>query len=332
MRQAGRYLPEYREIRKTRSLAEICETPELACEAAMQPIRRFDLDAAILFSDLLVPVRALGAEFEIVEGRGPVVARPIRDRDAVRSLKPPSDPRSLDFAFEAVRLLAGALAASGRRVPVIGFAGAPFTIASYLIEGGATRDFLQTRSLMHHDPVAFADLMQRLSDLVIQYVEGQVRAGAQAIQIFDSWAGCLSPSDYKRHVLEPTRRIFAAGGRMGVPMIHFGTTTSGLLELMAFCGGDVQSVDWRIPLSAARARCPGRAVQGNLDPAALLAPQPVLERMIDEVLAEAGSEPGHIFNLGHGVLPGTPVDNVALLIRSVREKSRRPVSETERQS
>ncbi len=319
MRQAGRYLPEYREVRKEHSLLEICRTPELACEVALQPLRRFDLDAAILFSDLLIPISVLGLEFDIIEGRGPVLARSVRDREAVRALQPPGDLRELEFVAETIRLIGAALKG---RVPVIGFAGAPFTIASYLVEGGPTREFRQTKLFMYRDPEAWSDLLERLADLVISYADLQVRAGAAAIQIFDSWAGCLSPADYRRFALEPTRRVFDGLRRLGVPAIHFGTMTTSLLDLMAEAGGDVLSVDWRMPLSFVRERFPDRALQGNLDPIALHAPQPILERMIDEVLVEAGRRPGHIFNLGHGILTETPVENVTFLVRTVHQKTR----------
>ena len=326
MRQAGRYLPEYREIRKQHTLLGICRTPELACEVALQPMRRFDLDAAILFSDLLIPVAALGIGFDIVEKRGPVLDRPIRTREAISMLPGHADLGRIDYVFETIRLIRAALEGPefvDRRLPVIGFAGAPFTMASYLIEGGPSREFRETKSLMYRDPAAFDDLLNRLSDLVIAYVEAQVAAGVAVVQIFDSWAGALSAREYRRFVLPPTRRVFDAAARLGVPMIHFGTITGHLLDLMAEAGGDLMSVDWRIPLSEVRRRHPGRGVQGNLDPMALMAPPDVLERMIDDVLAEAGPEPGHVFNLGHGILTETPIENLTLLIRLVHEKTAR---------
>jgi len=316
MRQAGRYLPEYREIRKSHTLLEICRAPELACEVALQPLRRFDLDAAILFSDLLVPVAALGVDFDIVEKSGPVVGRPVRDREAVGSLKLSPDLRELECVFETVRLLRKAIS-----VPLIGFAGAPFTVGSYLIEGGPSRDFRQTRLLMLREPEVFYDLMERLADLMIAYVSGQAAAGIQAVQIFDSWVGVLSPADYRRHVLRPTRRIFQAIAKLGIPSIHFGTGTAALLDHMAEAGGDVLGVDWRIPLGQVRARFPERAVQGNLDPQALFAPGEVLDRMIDEVLAEAAGAPGHIFNLGHGILPESPIENVTFMVEAVHSRT-----------
>jgi len=326
MRQAGRYLPEYREIRKQHTLLGICRTPELACEVALQPLRRFDLDAAILFSDLLIPVAAIGIGFDIVEKRGPVLDGPIRTREAINALPGAPDLRRIDYVFETIRMIRAALGGPQfveRRLPVIGFAGAPFTMASYLIEGGPSREFRETKSLMYREPAVFDDLLNRLGDLVIAYVEAQVAAGVEVVQIFDSWAGALSATEYRRHVLPPTRRVFEAAARLGIPMIHFGTITGHLLDLMAEAGGDLLSVDWRIPLSEVRRRHPGRGVQGNLDPMALMAPPEVLERMIDDVLSEAGPGPGHIFNLGHGILTETPVENVSLMVRLVHEKTRR---------
>jgi uroporphyrinogen decarboxylase len=317
MRQAGRYLPEYRELRARHSLLTICQSPELACEVAMQPMRRFDLDAAILFSDLLVPVTALGVEFDIVENRGPVVARPVRDASSVAALALPPTLDRIGYVFETIRLMRAALK---ERVPVLGFAGAPFTMASYLVEGGATRDFRQTRLLMHSQPAVFTDLLERLADLGVAYVEEQARAGVSALQLFDSWVGCLSPAEYSRHVMPATRRVLEAARQSGLITIHFGTNCVGLLPLMADAGGDVLGVDWRVMLSDVRKVWPDRAVQGNLDPAALLAPPETLARMIDEVLDDAGPEPGHIFNLGHGILPETPVESVTLLIERISSR------------
>lgn len=322
MRQAGRYLPEYRLMRELHSMLELCRSPQLACEVTLQPLRRFDLDAAIMFSDLLIPLDALGVTFDIVDGRGPLLERPLRSPDDVQQLRQPPDLRALDFAFETVRLIKEALVVSNRPVPVIGFAGAPFTIASYMIEGGPSRSFLSTKRLMYREPVAWNRLMGLLADLIGAYVEGQVRAGADAVQIFDSWVGCLSPSDYRRYVLEPTRRVFETASRLGVPLIHFASAPATLLDLLAEAGGDVLGVDWRLPLDLVRGRYPDRAVQGNLDPAALLAPQDVLERMIDEVLEAAGARPGHVFNLGHGIRPETPIESVSYLVETVHEKTR----------
>jgi len=325
MRQAGRYLPEYREIRKQHTLLGICRTPGLACEVALQPLRRFDLDAAILFSDLLIPVAALGVGFDIVEKRGPVLDRPIRTADEINAMPDRADLGRVDYVFETIRLIRGALSGPEfieRQLPVIGFSGAPFTMASYLIEGGPSREFRETKTLMYRDPVAFDSLLSRLAELIIAYVEGQVAAGAAVIQIFDSWAGALSAAEYRRFVLPPTRRVFAAATRLGVPTIHFGTVTGHLLDEMSETGGDLLSVDWRIALAEVRRRHPDRGVQGNLDPMALMAPPQVLEMMIDDVLADAGRAPGHIFNLGHGILTETPIESVALMVRLVHEKTR----------
>ena len=318
MRQAGRYLPEYRELRARHSLLAICRSPELACEVAMQPMRRFDLDAAIVFSDLLIPVTALGVEFDIVESRGPVVARPVRDAASVAALEMPSTLDRIGYVFETIRLMRAAL---GGRVPVLGFAGAPFTMASYLVEGGATRDFRRTRLLMHSQPGVFADLLERLADLGIAYLEEQARAGASAAQLFDSWVGCLSPAEYRRHVMPATRRVLEAARQRGLIAIHFGTSCAHLLPLMAEAGGDVLGVDWRVMLSDVRRAWPDRAVQGNLDPVALLAPPEVLAGRIDAVLDDAGPEPGHIFNLGHGILPETPVESVTLLVERISSRA-----------
>lgn len=326
MRQAGRYLPEYRELRRQHTLLGICRTPDLACEVALQPLRRFDLDAAIVFSDLLVPVAALGIGFDIVEKRGPVLDRPIRSRESISALPGAIDLGKIEYVFETIRLIRAALSGpefAERGLPVIGFAGAPFTMASYLIEGGPSREFRETKSLMYREPDAFSDLLNRLSDLIIACIEAQASAGVSVVQIFDSWAGALAASEYRKFVLPPTRRVFAAAQRLGIPMIHFGTVTGHLLDPMAEAGGDILSVDWRIPLSEVRRRHPGRGIQGNLDPMALMAPSDVLERMIDEVLADAGPEPGHVFNLGHGILTETPVENVSLMVRLVHEKTRR---------
>jgi len=324
MRQAGRYLPEYREMRRSHSMLTMCRTPELACEVTLQPLRRFDLDAAILFSDLLIPLFALGVDFDIVEKRGPVLARAVRDADAIRALPAAADLRRVDYVFEAVRQIRAALPSTGRDVPLLGFAGAPFTIASYMIEGGPSRDFRETKLLMYRDPAAFELLMQRLADLVIGYLGAQARAGVAAVQLFDSWVGCLGPEDYRRHVFGPTRRVFEETRALGIPTIHFGTMNGTLIDLMAEAGGDVLGADWRLPLDQVRSRFPDRAVQGNLDPAALYAPQEVLARKIDAVLEAAGPEPGHIFNLGHGITPDVPVENVAFLVDTVHARTRRP--------
>lgn len=322
MRQAGRYLPEYRRMRDRHSMLEICRTPDLACEVTMQPLRRFELDAAILFSDLLIPVEAIGVAFDIVEGKGPVVESPLTTGERIEALDAPDLDR-VGYVFDAVRHVKEALSGENRSTPLIGFAGAPFTVASYLIEGEPTRSFRKCKGMAFDDPGVFDVLLGRLADLLAAYVEAQVEAGVDAVQIFDSWVGSLSPALYRKHVMEPTRRVIEAARRGGVPVIHFGTMNAGIIDRMAEAGGDVIGIDWRMSLHEARARFPGRAIQGNLDPLALLAPRETLGRMIDEVLDDAGPEPGYIFNLGHGILPETPPDNLAFLVDRVHARTAR---------
>ncbi len=320
MRQAGRYLPEYRAIRARVGFLELCKTPEAAAEVTVLPVERLGVDAAILFADILLVVEPLGVGLEFARGDGPVIRRPVRSAADVERL-PEADPReTLSFVFETVRRARAALA---DRVPLIGFAGAPFTVASYLVEGGASRDFLWTKRLMHADPGAWHALLGRLSRAIARYLEGQVAAGAQAVQLFDSWVGCLSPDDYRDLVLPHTRAVIQALPP-GVPVIHFGTGTAGLLEAMREAGGDVIGLDWRVDLGAAWARLGHDvAVQGNLDPAALFAPPAEIRRRVQTILDRAGGRPGHVFNLGHGVLPETPVEHVRALVDAVHELSTR---------
>jgi uroporphyrinogen decarboxylase len=315
MRQAGRYLPEYRALRQRHSLLELCHRPELAAQVTLQPIERLGVDAAILFADILLPFEPLGLGLTFAAGEGPQITRPIREPAQVFEL-PPVDPTTdLQYVLEAVRL---AVAALPPDVPLIGFAGAPFTLASYAIEGGATRDFARTKRFMYTEPRAWHELMRRLAELVGSYLAAQARAGARALQLFDSWVGCLSPADYATYVFPHSQRALQLAGASGVPLIHFGTDTATLLEDFARAGGDVIGVDWRVPLDVAWARIgPERAIQGNLDPVALLAPRPALEQRVRDVLARAGGRPGHIFNLGHGVLPETPVEAVQAVVEWV---------------
>jgi uroporphyrinogen decarboxylase len=301
MRQAGRALPEYRRLRGEGSILDAVADPALAAEITLQPVRRYGVDAAILFSDIVVPLAAIGFGVDIVPGVGPVIDRPFQgeaDLSRLRPLRPSSD---VAYVLETVRILLGEL-----DVPLIGFAGAPFTLASYVIEGGPTRDFAKTKSLMHSDPGLWDRLLGALAELSLGFLHAQVGAGVAAVQLFDSWAGALSPADYRDRVLPHSRRVLEGLAGTGVPRIHFGVGTGELLALMAEAGADVVGVDWRVPLGEARRRVgPDRAVQGNLDPAACLAPWPVVERLARRVLAEAGPGPGHVFNLGHGVLPET---------------------------
>ena len=319
MRQAGRYLPEYRAIRERLSLLDLCKTPDAAAEVTLLPVDRFKMDAAIIFADILLVAEPLGVGLGFAKGEGPVIQAPLRTPSDVERLPEVDPDEAVPFVFEAIRLARRAL---GGRVPLIGFAGAPFTLASYLIEGGPSQAFLRTKRVMHTEPRTWQALMEKLSRLAIRYLNGQIAAGAQAVQLFDSWVGCLSPADYRHNVLPYMRGVIAAI-EGGVPVIHFGTNTAGLLELMREAGGDVIGLDWRVDLGQAWRRLgDGVAVQGNLDPAVLLADLDAIRRAARAVLASAGGRPGHIFNLGHGVLPGTPWQHVAGLVEMVREESR----------
>jgi uroporphyrinogen decarboxylase len=315
MRQAGRSLPEYRARRGEGSILEVLQHPELVAELTLQPVARYGVDAAILYSDIMVPVAAVGFGVEVSPGTGPVVERPFRgaaDLDRLRPLQPDDVP----WVPEAIRILVKELT-----VPLIGFAGGPFTVASYLIEGGPSRTYALTKSLMHAQPALWHRLMERLAGHAITSLQIQVEAGAQAVQLFDSWVGALSPADYRRFALPASRQVFEAVADLGVPGIHFGVGTAALLELMAEAGPDVVGVDWRVPLSQARERLgPRYRVQGNLDPAVCLAPWPVVEAEARVVLAEAGPGPGHIFNLGHGVLPQTQPDVLERLAALVHQE------------
>ncbi len=317
MRQAGRYLPEYRAIRERYSLLEICARPDLAAEVTLQPVRRLGVDAAILFADILLPLIPMGLALAFQPGEGPTLGNPVRTAADVDRLRPVDVTDALAPVFETVRLVRGALDGA---VPVIGFAGAPFTVSCYAIEGGPSRHFVETKRLMYGAPAVWDTLMGRLVTVLGDYLAAQVSAGAQALQVFDSWAGALSPDDYRRYVQPYSRRLFERLRPLGVPTIHFGVGTATLLECMRDAGGDVIGLDWRVPLDEARAwigeAC---AVQGNLDPGALFAPRDELETRVLDVLARAGGRPGHIFNLGHGVLPGTPVDQVRAVVDLVHE-------------
>lgn len=323
MRQAGRALPEYRAIKARHSLLEITRQPELCAEVTLQPVRRLGVDAAILYADIMSPLVAIGLDLEIVEGKGPVIAHPIRTEADVAALRPLYGEADMPYLAQTIRILRRELAGSG--TPLIGFAGAPFTLASYLIEGKASKDFALTKQLMYGQPALWHRLMERLTAIVIAYAQAQITAGVQAFQLFDSWIGALSPRDYARFIQPHVRRIFAelaADAARRVPLIHFGTGTAALLELMAEAGGDVIGLDWRVPLADGWRRVGGPecvAVQGNLDPAALLAPWPVVRAEAEVVLREAARRPGHIFNLGHGVLPMTPVENIERLVAFVHE-------------
>ena len=319
MRQAGRYMPEYRAAKAEQSILELIRQPDLVAQISLQPVERLGVDAAIVFSDILVPFEALGLGLSYAEGDGPVIRRPIRRPADVERVRPADPARDLAHVLEGVRQTKAALRARFPEVPLIGFAGAPFTLASYAIEGGTARAFTATKQFMYEHPEAWHDLMQLLATLAGRLLALQAAAGADALQLFDSWVGCLAPGDYREYVLPYTRHALALAAEAGVPIIHFGTGTATLLEAMAEAGGDVIGVDWRIPLDAAWARIGDRAIQGNLDPAALLAPREELGRRVRDVLRRAGRRPGHIFNLGHGILPGTPVANVQAVVAMVHQ-------------
>lgn len=320
MRQAGRALPEYRAVRGTGNILDVIAHPDRAAEITLQPVSRYGVDAAILFSDIVVPVWATGFGVNIVPGRGPVVDEPVRspaDLDRLRPLDPEGDT---GFVLETIRILSRALPPE---VPLIGFAGAPFTVSSYLVEGGPSRDFAKVKALMHTDPATWDLLVDRLAELAIASLTSQIGAGVDAVQLFDSWAGALSPADYERFALPATRRVLDAVAALGVPTILFGVGTGELLGLMSSAGPDVVGVDWRVPLDLARGRVgPGRAVQGNLDPAACLAPFDAVAEATRAVLERAGTEPGHIFNLGHGVLPQTDPGILGAVVDLVHAEGR----------
>jgi uroporphyrinogen decarboxylase len=320
MRQAGRYLEEYRRVRASHSILDVCKTPELAAQVTLQPIDRFPLDAAIIFADILLPLEPMGIRLEFVADEGPVIHNPVRDRAAVEALQV-VDAEPLQFVCDAIRLARKALAG---RVPLIGFAGAPFTLASYLIEGGSSRTYIETKRVMYGDPDAWHRLMDKLARVVTGYLRAQIEAGAQAVQLFDSWVGCLAPEDYREYVLPHVQGIFEGLEGTDVPLIHFGTCTATLLELMKEAGGTVIGVDWRVPIDEARRRLGSDvALQGNLDPVVLFAPLHEIERRVERILKQAGAGPGFIFNLGHGILPNTPVEHVRAAVDLVHKLSSR---------
>ncbi|MEU3964368.1 uroporphyrinogen decarboxylase [Streptomyces buecherae] len=319
MRQAGRSLPEYRKVREGTAMLESCMRPDLVTEITMQPVRRHGVDAAIYFSDIVVPLKAIGIDLDIKPGVGPVVEKPIRSRADLEQLRPLT-PDDVKYVTEAMGMLVGELGPT----PLIGFAGAPFTLASYLVEGGPSRNHEHTKALMYGDPELWADLLDRLADITAAFLTVQIEAGASAVQLFDSWVGALAPADYRRSVMPASAKVFDAVAGFGVPRIHFGVGTGELLPLLGEAGADVVGVDWRVPLDEARRRVgPGKALQGNLDPAVLFAPPAAVEAAADEVLAAARGLEGHVFNLGHGVLPTTDPDALTRLVAHVHERTSR---------
>ncbi|MCH7874114.1 MAG: uroporphyrinogen decarboxylase [Gemmatimonadetes bacterium] len=314
MRQAGRYMAEYRALREKYTLLQMCAEPELAAEVTLQPIRRFDMDAAILFSDILLPLVPMGLDLEFTAGDGPVIGNPIRSAADVAALEPVEVREDLGHVLEAIRIVRREL---DGKVPLIGFAGAPFTIASYAIEGRSSRNFLETKKMMYGAPKLWHTVMEKLTDTVAAYLGAQIEAGAQAVQVFDSWVGTLGPDDYHTFVFPYMKRLFGELARYDVPTIHFGVGTSSLLDLIRDAGGDVIGLDWRVRLDEAWEVVGDRGVQGNLDPVALFAPRDELRRRVLDILDRAAGRPGHIFNLGHGILPGTPVEQVESVVELV---------------
>lgn len=320
MRQAGRYMSEYRAIRANHTLLEICAQPDLAAEVTLQPVNKLGVDAAILFADILLPLVPMGINLEFAAGEGPVIHNPIRTPADVAALNSVEPHESLANVMDAVRIVRRAL---DGRVALIGFAGAPFTLGSYIIEGGSSRNYLRTKRMMYSDPQTWHRLMGKLAQVIADYLVAQVESGAQAVQLFDSWVGALAPDDYREYVLPHSQAILYRLKGAGVPSIHFGTGTASLLPLMREAGGDVIGIDWQTPLDTAWEKLDHQvAVQGNLDPVALFAPQAELQKRVDRILQQAGGRPGHIFNLGHGILPETPVDQVKWVVDLVHERSR----------
>jgi uroporphyrinogen decarboxylase len=317
MRQAGRALPEYRALRADIPMLQACTTPELIAEITVQPVRRYGVDAAIIFSDIVVPLKAIGVDLDIVPGVGPVVASPFTTSADVDVLRP-LEPVDVDFLDTAVRLAVAELGST----PLIGFAGAPFTLASYLVEGGPSREHLKTKALMYSQPALWHQLLDRLASIAVAFLRVQVGAGARAVQLFDSWAGMLSPSDYRTYVMPHSARVLAELADLQVPRIHFGVGTGELLALMGEAGADVVGVDWRVPLDVAAARIgDDHAVQGNLDPAMVFAPWEVIAEAASDVIARGRAARGHIFNLGHGVLPTTDPDVLSRLVEFVHQSA-----------
>jgi uroporphyrinogen decarboxylase len=325
MRQAGRYMKEYRALRKKYSFMEMCKHPEIAAQVTLQPIEKFKLDAAIIFSDILIPLEPMGVAFEFAKGEGPVFHQPVREMKDIEKLRVIESEEEISFLLKAIRLVRKELEG---RIPLIGFSGAPFTLVSYIIEGGHSKNYINTKELMYQDGPAWDTLMNKISDVLIRYLNAQIRAGVQAVQLFDSWVGCLSPTDYEAYVLPYSKRVIE-GVDKSVPLIHFATSSSALLELMKRAGGDVIGLDWRVDIAEAWARIGyDVGIQGNLDPVVLFGPVGLIKKEVKRILDQVGARPGHVFNLGHGILPNTPVENVAALVDAVHEISSQVIHET----
>jgi uroporphyrinogen decarboxylase len=313
-------MKEYRTLRRKYSFLEMCKNPEIATQVTLQPIEKFKLDAAIIFSDILIPLEPMGVEFEFAKGEGPVFHHPVREMKDIEKLRIIEPEEEVPFLVKAIRMVRKELEG---KIPLIGFSGAPFTLASYIIEGGHSKNYILTKGLMYQNRPAWDALMNKISDVLIRYLNTQIRAGVQAVQLFDSWVGCLSPSDYEEYVLPYSKRVIDGIGK-SIPLIHFATSNSTLLELMKRAGGDVIGVDWRMDIGEAWARLGDEvAIQGNLDPVILIGSVDLIKKEVKRILGRVGGRPGHIFNLGHGILPNTPVENVAALIDVVHQYSSR---------
>ncbi len=321
MRQAGRFLPEYRKIREKHDVIAICKNPELCAKVTTLPVEILGVDAAIIFADIMLPLEGMGVRFEIKEGVGPLIKNPVRDIRSAKALTELDPESDVPFVLDGIRVTKKIL---DGEVPLIGFCGAPFTLASYLVEGRATRDFVNTKVLMYRDSKTWHSLMDKLATAMSNYLRAQIRSGVDVVQLFDSWVGCLSPQDYLQYVLPYSQRIFKDLEGTGVPRIHFGTGTSNLLQEMKQAGGDVFGVDWRIPIDVAWERL-GRdvAIQGNLDPAVLLGDMELVKSQTADILARTAGRAGHVFNLGHGMLPEAPTQNVVELVKFVHDSSQK---------
>ena len=320
MRQAGRYLKEYQEVRSTVDFLTLCKTPELAAKVTLQPVDILGVDAAILFSDILIPVEAMGMHLEFHDQKGPILGEPVRNKSGVDKLVIPDTEDSMPFVLETIRILRQELE---KRVPLIGFSGAPFTLATYIIEGGSSKNFVNTKRMMYQNPGLFSMLMEKITSTVIEYLSAQVKAGAQAVQIFDSWAGILSPFDYEKNIFPYVKSAIKALKKLGVPVIYFVNDCSGLLDTVKKSGADVIGIDWRVDMEKAIKRLGKKvSVQGNLDPCVLFAPKEHIEERVQDILNKAFTARGHIFNLGHGILPETPVENAVAMVEAVHKLSR----------
>lgn len=317
MRQAGRYMKEYRRLKEKYSFLEMCKTPELAVEVTLQPLKVLEVDAAIIFADILLPLEPMGLGLEFTAGDGPVIRNPVRNPRDADNLRPVNAEEQLGFVGDAIRMARKEI---DGKLPLIGFAAAPFTLCSYMVEGGKSKDFTTTKLLMYEHPETWRQLMEKVETVLVDYLKMQVKAGAQALQIFDSWIGCISPHDYREFILPYSKRMMDKLEDTGVPIINFSTGTSAMLDLIKQVGGDVMSFDWRINLDDAwKTVGEDKSVQGNLDPSVLFAPIPVIRQRVHDILRRAGGRPGHIFNLGHGILQHTPVDHVKAVVDMVHE-------------